>query len=55
MRALLPLLFFAAPLFADGPGWIYSIACLPLADGYLKVGGSLEATQKEFAKFSARE
>ena len=28
---------------------------LPLANGYLKVGGSLEATQKEFAKFSTRD
>jgi len=28
---------------------------LPLADGYLKVGGGLEATQREFAKFSARD
>jgi phytoene dehydrogenase-like protein len=28
---------------------------LPLDDGYLKVGGGLEATQKEFAKFSARD
>jgi phytoene dehydrogenase-like protein len=28
---------------------------LPLADGYLKVGGGLEATQREFAKFSSRD
>jgi phytoene dehydrogenase-like protein len=28
---------------------------LPLPDGYLKVGGALEATQREFAKFSARD
>ena len=28
---------------------------LPLEDGYLKVGGGLEATQREFAKFSARD
>lgn len=28
---------------------------LPLANGYLKVGGGLEATQREFAKFSARD
>src|SRR5512134_3919983 len=28
---------------------------LPLEGGYLKVGGGLEATQKEFAKFSARD
>jgi len=28
---------------------------LPLDSGYLKVGGGLEATQKEFAKFSARD
>ena len=28
---------------------------LPLDDGYLKVGGGLEATQREFAKFSARD
>ena len=28
---------------------------LPLGNGYLKVGGGLEATQKEFAKFSARD
>ena len=28
---------------------------LPLGDGYLKVGGGLEATQKEFARFSARD
>ncbi len=28
---------------------------LPLPDGYLKVGGGLEATQREFAKFSARD
>ena len=28
---------------------------LPLGDGYLKVGGGLEATQREFAKFSARD
>jgi phytoene dehydrogenase-like protein len=28
---------------------------LPLADGYLKVGGGLEATQREFAKYSARD
>jgi len=28
---------------------------LPLENGYLKVGGGLEATQQEFAKFSARD
>ena len=28
---------------------------LPLAGGYLKVGGGPEATQREFAKFSARD
>ena len=28
---------------------------LPLANGYLKVGGGLEATQREFAKFSSRD
>ncbi len=28
---------------------------LPLASGYLKVGGGAEATQREFAKFSARD
>jgi phytoene dehydrogenase-like protein len=28
---------------------------LPLENGYLKVGGGLEATQREFAKFSARD
>ena len=28
---------------------------LPLANGYLKVGGGLEATQREFAKFSVRD
>ena len=28
---------------------------LPLEDGYLEVGGTLEATQREFAKFSARD
>ena len=28
---------------------------LPLEDGYLKVGGGLEATQREIAKFSARD
>ena len=28
---------------------------LPLADGYLKVGGGLAATQTEFARFSARD
>jgi len=28
---------------------------LPLDDGYLKVGSGLEATQREFAKFSARD
>jgi phytoene dehydrogenase-like protein len=28
---------------------------LPLASGYLKVGGGLQATQREFAKFSARD
>src|SRR6185436_3664493 len=28
---------------------------LPLAGAYLKVGGGLEATQREFAKFSARD
>jgi phytoene dehydrogenase-like protein len=28
---------------------------LPLANSYLKVGGGLEATQREFAKFSARD
>jgi len=28
---------------------------LPLDNGYLKVGGGLEATQAEFAKFSARD
>jgi len=28
---------------------------LPLDGGYLKVGGGLEATQREFAKFSARD
>ena len=28
---------------------------LPLQGGYLEVGGGLEATQKEFAKFSARD
>ncbi len=28
---------------------------LPLPSGYLKVGGGLEATQREFAKFSARD
>src|SRR5258706_7396518 len=28
---------------------------LPLEDGYLKVGGGLEATQREFARFSARD
>ncbi len=28
---------------------------LPLDNGYLKVGGGIEATQKEFAKFSARD
>jgi phytoene dehydrogenase-like protein len=28
---------------------------LPLAAGYVKVGGGLEATQREFAKFSARD
>jgi phytoene dehydrogenase-like protein len=28
---------------------------LPLAEGYLKVGGGLEATQREFARFSARD
>jgi phytoene dehydrogenase-like protein len=28
---------------------------LPLEGGYLKVGGGLEATQREFAKFSARD
>jgi phytoene dehydrogenase-like protein len=28
---------------------------LPLANGYLKVGGGLEATQREFARFSARD
>jgi phytoene dehydrogenase-like protein len=28
---------------------------LPLANGYLKVGGGLEATQREFARFSTRD
>jgi phytoene dehydrogenase-like protein len=28
---------------------------LPLENGFLKVGGGLEATQREFAKFSARD
>ena len=28
---------------------------LPLENGYLKVGGGLEATQREFAKFSGRD
>ncbi|HZN85815.1 MAG TPA: FAD-dependent oxidoreductase, partial [Burkholderiales bacterium] len=28
---------------------------LPLEGGYLKVGGGLEATQRAFAKFSARD
>ena len=28
---------------------------LPLDSGYLKIGGGLEATQREFAKFSARD
>jgi phytoene dehydrogenase-like protein len=28
---------------------------LPLSDNYLKVGGGLEATQREFARFSARD
>jgi phytoene dehydrogenase-like protein len=28
---------------------------LPLESGYLKVGGGLEATQREFAKFSSRD
>ncbi len=28
---------------------------LPLDNGYLKVGGGVEATQREFAKFSARD
>jgi phytoene dehydrogenase-like protein len=28
---------------------------LPLADGFLKIGGGLEATQREFAKFSERD
>jgi len=28
---------------------------LPLANGYLKVGGTLDGTQREFAKFSARD
>ncbi len=28
---------------------------LPLENGYLKVGGGLEATQREFARFSARD
>jgi phytoene dehydrogenase-like protein len=28
---------------------------LPLEDGFLKVGGGLEATQREFARFSARD
>ncbi|MEX2240199.1 MAG: NAD(P)/FAD-dependent oxidoreductase, partial [Burkholderiales bacterium] len=28
---------------------------LPLEGGYLKVGGGLEATQREFARFSARD
>ncbi len=28
---------------------------LPLDGGYLKVGGGLEATQREFAKFSAHD
>jgi phytoene dehydrogenase-like protein len=28
---------------------------LPLSNGYLKVGGGLEATQREFARFSARD
>src|SRR6185436_17088380 len=28
---------------------------LPLESGYLKVGGGLEATQREFEKFSARD
>jgi phytoene dehydrogenase-like protein len=28
---------------------------LPLANGYLKVGGGLAATQREFAKYSARD
>jgi len=28
---------------------------LPLPNGYLKVGGGLEATQREFARFSARD
>src|SRR3954470_23222215 len=28
---------------------------LPLDNGYLKVGGGLEATQREFARFSARD
>ncbi|MGH7123295.1 MAG: phytoene desaturase family protein, partial [Stellaceae bacterium] len=28
---------------------------LPLENGYLKVGGGLEATQREIAKFSARD
>ena len=28
---------------------------LPLENGYLKVGGGLEATQREFAKFSTRD
>jgi phytoene dehydrogenase-like protein len=28
---------------------------LPLDGGYLKIGGGLEATQREFAKFSARD
>ena len=28
---------------------------LPLEDGYLKVGGGVQATQREFAKFSARD
>jgi phytoene dehydrogenase-like protein len=28
---------------------------LPLDNGYMKVGGGLEATQREFAKFSARD
>jgi phytoene dehydrogenase-like protein len=28
---------------------------LPLPNGYLKIGGGLESTQREFAKFSARD
>src|SRR3979411_3056528 len=28
---------------------------LPLEDGYLKVGGGLQATQRELARFSARD